>query len=389
MAILLRVLLTLVATAVLQIPLLKLIGGLALVFIAIRLMIGDAPSAGDDLEGAGPEHIDLTSVIATVVVADLVMSMDNVIALAAVAKGSVLVLVLGLVLSVPLLMFGSWHVSALLQRYGILTPLGGILLGWVAGDIAVSDPLYASWIEQQSPALGVFVPMLVAAYVLLQSRIIARSRASAAALRPARRRKPLKIELVRTVAEAAAYPTSEAAVQMMASNHVELDVPEATPPTGPITRAEAQLERPQPDTLPAAPAAQPSLEQRRRAKPGRWVAIAGAGVAAAGAIYGLMSFRLLPQPAEPIRYDCPAKDVSLYFRPGGQRIRITNGAATVNGVVQHNNQIDWGDYHMASSALGFVPPTRVMFGNAQSLRVDGGMFADVTCTAHASAVPSR
>ena len=194
-AILLRVLLTLVASAVLQVPLLKLLGGVALTVIAIQLTLDDPYAViGDNekLPGGGAGRADLLSVIGTVVVADLVMSTDNVVALAAVAKGSVAVLALGLLLSVPLLMFGSWYVTALLKRYPVLPRLGGAMLGWFAGDIAVSDPLYAGWIEQQSPALSVVVPVLVAAYVLLQSRIIEQSRASATALRPAHEPRPIK-----------------------------------------------------------------------------------------------------------------------------------------------------------------------------------------------------
>ena len=107
----------------------------------------------------------------------------------------------------------------------------------------------------------------------------------------------------------------------------------------------------------------------------------GGGLVAIGAAYGLVNFHWMPVPADLVHYDCPSKDVSLYYRPGGQRMRISNGTNAADGVVKYDNQIDWGDYHAASMILGFVPPTRVLFGNAQSVHIDGGMFEDVTCNA--------
>ena len=182
-AILLRVILTTGARFVLELPVLKLLGGLALIVIAIKLILAaddtqEVP-AGQDGGGAS-----LWSAVGTIIVADLVMSVDNVLGLAAIARGSLFILVMGLIISVPLLMFGSLFVGALLQRYPILIRAGGAMLGWFAGDIAVSDPMFAGWISQQAPALSVFVPLLAAVYVLAQVGVMRERRASAAALRP-------------------------------------------------------------------------------------------------------------------------------------------------------------------------------------------------------------
>jgi len=177
-----RVLLTLVASLLMRVPLLKLVGGLALLVIAIRLLRDESPDGAD---GNAPASADFWSALTTVIVADVIMSTDNVVALAALSKGSVTVLVLGLLGSVPFLMYGSWWVTQWLQRYPILVRLGGALLGWVAGDVAMSDPLYGAWVEQQAPALQLVVPALSAAYVLLQTRIIDANAAAAQALRPA------------------------------------------------------------------------------------------------------------------------------------------------------------------------------------------------------------
>nr|WP_295773253.1 YjbE family putative metal transport protein [Rhodoferax sp.] len=182
-AILLRVLLTTVARFVLEIPILKLLGGLALVIIAIKLIrAAETPVEASNEPGEG--GTSLWSAVATIVIADLVMSVDNVLGLAAIARGSLFILIIGLIISVPLLMFGSLFVGSLLQKYPVLIRAGGAMLGWFAGDIAVSDPLFANWIAQQAPALSFVVPILAAAYVLAQVAVMRATQASAAALRP-------------------------------------------------------------------------------------------------------------------------------------------------------------------------------------------------------------
>lgn len=182
-AIALRVLLTIFASYLLSIPLLKLAGGVALAAIAIKLTVEEAPAAKS---GSGPSRIPsgLWSAVGTIIAADLVMSVDNVVALAAVAHGSILILALGLLMSVPFLMFGSVFVAVLLKRYPLLKRGGGAMLGWLAGDIAISDPILVDWVNHQSPALTVVVPFLVAVFVVMESRIIEDARAAAHALRP-------------------------------------------------------------------------------------------------------------------------------------------------------------------------------------------------------------
>ena len=169
----LRVLLTLMVSMLLQVAMLKLIGAVLLIVIAIRLLIEEeraAQSPGD----AAPAG--LGSAVMTVLVADLVMSLDNVVALAAVTQGSVLYLVLGLVVSVALLMISSSLMINLLRRYPLLIPGAGALLGYIAGGIAVSDPAVAVWVNTQSPALTGLVPLLCAVFVVAESRIIERRR---------------------------------------------------------------------------------------------------------------------------------------------------------------------------------------------------------------------
>src|SRR4051812_9415787 len=140
-AILLRILLTLFAVALLTLPWLKLVGSLLLFWIGVKLLI---PEDGDDNIQAS-EH--LVTAIKTILIADLVMSLDNVIAVAAAASGSVVLLVLGLAISIPLVIFGATLLIKLMERYPIIITAGAGLIGWVAGEMLVADVALKGWLS--------------------------------------------------------------------------------------------------------------------------------------------------------------------------------------------------------------------------------------------------
>jgi YjbE family integral membrane protein len=133
-AIVLRVLLTFFAVFLLAQPWLKLVGAALLLWIGIGLLKED----DDEQEHEG--HGSLWAAVKTIIIADLVMSLDNVIGVAAAAKGDILLLVLGLVVSIPLIVFGSTLILKLMARFPVIITAGAALLGWVAGEMAVSDP---------------------------------------------------------------------------------------------------------------------------------------------------------------------------------------------------------------------------------------------------------
>src|ERR1700694_1053316 len=139
-AIVLRILLTLFAVALLALPWLKLIGSLLLFWIGIKLLIPE----DDDPDIKAHEH--LMSAIKTILIADLVMSLDNVIAVAAAAGGSVVLLVLGLAISMPLVVFGATLLVTLMDRFPVIITIGGGLIGWVAGEMLVTDPALEGWL---------------------------------------------------------------------------------------------------------------------------------------------------------------------------------------------------------------------------------------------------
>ena len=135
-AIVMRIILTLVAAAMLKLPFLKIIGGLLLVYIGVDLLSAEDEGEGD----VGKEQGSLSSAIRTILVADLVMSLDNVLAVAAAAKGDTTLLVLGLAISIPLIIFGSTMLLKVMQRFPIIITLGAALLGFLAGEMILTDP---------------------------------------------------------------------------------------------------------------------------------------------------------------------------------------------------------------------------------------------------------
>ena len=139
-AVLLRVLLTVGAAEVLRLPYLKLVGGALLVWVALKLLI---PVRGED--GDGDACDTLGSAVRTIVAADFVMSLDNVVGVAAAARGDLTLMVLGLLLSVPVIVLGSSYLIRFIGRFPIVVVLGAGLLGWVGGETAARDSVMVVW----------------------------------------------------------------------------------------------------------------------------------------------------------------------------------------------------------------------------------------------------
>ncbi len=135
----LRIIFALIITWMLAIPYLKIIGGLLLFWIAAKLIMGD--ESHEDID-AKPS---LWGAVRTIAIADAVMSLDNVLAVAAASHGNVWLFIFGLLLSIPLIIFGAQFILSLLTRFPILIWLGAAILGWVAGDMITNDP---AWIRQ-------------------------------------------------------------------------------------------------------------------------------------------------------------------------------------------------------------------------------------------------
>ena len=159
-AVVLRIGLTVIAAKLLALSYLQIIGGLLLLWIGTQLLGGE-----DEEEGDGGEKAGLWVAIRTILIADLVMSLDNVIAVAAAAKGSMVLLILGLAISIPLVIFGSKLMIKLMDRFPVIVTLGAALIGWVGGETIVSDVALQSIVEANHWMHTVF-PVLGAALVL-------------------------------------------------------------------------------------------------------------------------------------------------------------------------------------------------------------------------------
>lgn len=142
-AIILRVILIAFAMTLLSLPFLKLVGAVLLIWIGVKLLAPDEEGHGD-VQGSDK----LLAAIKTIIVADLVMSVDNVIAIAGAAQNagehSLLLVVLGLLISIPIIVWGSQLVIKLMERFPLIITFGGMLLGWIAGGMLMTDPAFTN-----------------------------------------------------------------------------------------------------------------------------------------------------------------------------------------------------------------------------------------------------
>jgi YjbE family integral membrane protein len=169
-AIVMRIVLTLIAVEMLRWPYLKIVGGLLLLYIGVSLLVEDEDGEGTDERAGG-----LLSAIRTILVADLVMSLDNVLAVAAAAKGDTPLLVIGLAISIPLIIFGSTLLLKVMERLPIIITLGAALLGFLAGEMIFTDPAVTARFGELSPdvvngAGAVGAVLVVAGGLWLQRR---------------------------------------------------------------------------------------------------------------------------------------------------------------------------------------------------------------------------
>lgn len=168
-AIFLRIVLTLFAVALLALPWLKLIGAVLLVWIGVKLLL---PGDGGPEVHAGE---NVWAAIRTILVADLVMSTDNVIAVAAAAGGDWILMAIGLAISIPLVIFGATLLLGLMERWPVIITAGAVLLGFVAGEMAWEDPAIASFATTFPDITHYGVALACAALVVGLGRMLAAS----------------------------------------------------------------------------------------------------------------------------------------------------------------------------------------------------------------------
>ncbi|ANE47340.1 membrane protein [Paenibacillus swuensis] len=159
-AVALRLVLTVVAVILLDVPFIQAIGALLLFYIAVKLLAEE----GNEEHIASP--VTLRSAIQTIIVADIVMSLDNVLAIAAVAEGDYAMIILGITLSIPLIVWGSGMIMKLLQMFPILTLMGAGILGFTAGEMFVGDPKVNELVLHHNEMMHLGIPIGLTVIIL-------------------------------------------------------------------------------------------------------------------------------------------------------------------------------------------------------------------------------
>ena len=160
------------AAYLLTMPYIEIIGSVLLLWIGVKLLLAD------DADGNIKDSGNFWEAVKTIIIADIVMSLDNVLGMAGAARGHLGMLVVGLVITIPLILFGSAMIMKLMERFPIFVTGGAGLLGWVAGEMAVADPGIKSFVESHH-ALDTYVPIIGALSVVAVGKLLAQKRSSA------------------------------------------------------------------------------------------------------------------------------------------------------------------------------------------------------------------
>jgi YjbE family integral membrane protein len=171
-AILMRIILTLFAVALLALPWLKLIGSVLLVWIGVKLLVPE--DEDPNIEASD----NLLAAIKTILIADLVMSLDNVIAVAAAAGGHWILMIIGLAISIPIVIFGATLLVKLMERFPVIIAIGAGLIGFVAGEMAWEDIAIAPWTSPYPASFKYIAAVLCAIFVIVLGQWLARRQAA-------------------------------------------------------------------------------------------------------------------------------------------------------------------------------------------------------------------
>jgi YjbE family integral membrane protein len=166
-AVVLRIIFSVFIVYLMTVPFLKVVGGLLLFWIAYKLLVPSEEHGEDNIKASG----SMMTAIRTVLIADAVMSLDNVIAVAAAAKGNMVLLSLGLLISIPLVVYGAQLMIRLLARFPMLITVGAALLGYIAGEVIVTDPALLGWVDANAHWLHYAAPAGGAVLVLVVGRL--------------------------------------------------------------------------------------------------------------------------------------------------------------------------------------------------------------------------
>jgi YjbE family integral membrane protein len=360
-----RLLLTGVATLAMNLPLIKLIGGLLLLKISIDLIVDNAGTDGLPIAPKDSTPGDVFAAARTIILADIVMSLDNVVALSAISQNNFQMLMAGLLLSIPILMFGSLYIVRLLDVFPYLVWVGGAILGGVSGALIIDDPIFGGSFGSASSVANLVVPVIAAVFVVQMSRVIASNAPSMNALTPPR-----------SLFDILFKSTEGAIVVRAPSSVLVVDAPTAQPVGHYGLAAEPFLAVAalKPSLLPTTPLPQVATggEHRVIMALGLFMVLAGC------VLYYMLNAYEPPVPDRFITYECKTPAMSINFRPSAREIRFsTTKGVVVTSVIE--DRIVWDDYREAGTKLAMPPPVKIVSADMGQMVVNGGMFENTIC----------
>jgi hypothetical protein len=307
---------------------------------------------------------DIYSAATTIVLADIVMSLDNVLALSAITQNNWQMLVVGLLLSIPILMFGTLYISRLLDIFPYFLWIGGAILGGVSGSLIVDDSIFDNAFSNATSMAPLVVPLLTAIFVVQMSRVIVfNSRRLQSINRP-----PSIMQILRggvsnfsVTNQISETPASEFRGSQFAIKEPLL----AVIPSEPIKPVEAPTSR-------ITESASRGADYRVVKALGLFMTISG------GLLYYMLNVYQPTVPNQFITYICKQPAMTISYMPEANEIRF----ATDKGVVKTTvieGRIVWDDYREAGARLTIPPPVKIVSVDARKLVVHGGMFENTAC----------
>jgi YjbE family integral membrane protein len=363
-AFLARLVLTSCATLAMNLPLIKIIGGFLLLKISIDLIV---ENANPELSSQEPQHSsaqDIYSAATTIVLADIVMSLDNVLALSAITQNNWQMLVVGLLLSIPILMFGSLYISKLLDIFPRFLWAGGAILGGVSGSLIVDDPVFDGAFSNATSMAPLVVPFLTAILVVQMSRVIVfNSR---------------QLQLVRK-------PNSLAHILWGGASTPAVTNQIAQRPIIELQVAEYAFSKPEPVAAAQEPEKTLRASATRIAEPkpggGDYRVVMALGLfmmLSGGVLYYMLNVYQPSVPNQFITYVCKQPEMTISYMPEANEIRFATNKGVIKTTVIEG-RIVWEDYRDAGARLTIPPPVKIVSADASKLVVHGGMFENTPC----------
>jgi YjbE family integral membrane protein len=167
----LMLLLTAFVVFLMELPYLQIAGSILLLWIGIKLLVAEEEGDGGKVE----EKATLAAAVKTIIIADIVMSLDNVLAMAGAAKGHLWMLGVGLVITIPVILFGSALLMKLMEKFPVFIVVGAALIGWVAGEMVISDPALRDWVDANAAYLHWVSPAVCAVLVIAAGKVMERA----------------------------------------------------------------------------------------------------------------------------------------------------------------------------------------------------------------------